>query len=269
MNKIGILQGRLTASNGRGIQFFPTENWKNEFPLAKKIGFEAMELLVKGDSFRDNPLFLKEGREKITALASENKIETSSVHGFYSKEEWYPEIAATLIGNARNVGARTVLISFSHGLILKNEADKEFARSQLQKAVAAAESVGSRIAIETEMLAPELKEFVLSFNSPAVGVYYDIGNMVSMNANIVKEIALLNTLIFGVHIKDRTKNGGKTLPLGTGDADFKDALAAFHNIGYDGPYILQGARKERVSDDTLNQQYFEYIKKILEEIYGH
>ena len=67
--KIGILQGRLTASNGRGIQFFPTENWENEFELAKKIGFECMELLVKKDSYDKNPLWSRGGVEKTKRLA--------------------------------------------------------------------------------------------------------------------------------------------------------------------------------------------------------
>ena len=33
----GIMQGRLTSSEGRGIQFFPFENWQKEFFTAQEI----------------------------------------------------------------------------------------------------------------------------------------------------------------------------------------------------------------------------------------
>ena len=167
--------------------------------------------------------------------------------------------------SGKEVGARTVLVSFSHENVLKNENDKKLALKQLEPGVKEAEKIGSRVAIETEMLAPELKTFIESFQSNAVGIYYDIGNMVSLNAYVPAEIIFLVNLIFGVHIKDRKRNGGKTVPVGTGDTNFPVVFKVFKKIDYKGSYIMQGARSETINDIILNSNYFEYIKKIIKK----
>ena len=43
MLSFGIMQGRLTPANGRGIQFFPFENWENEFMDCARIGLDEIE----------------------------------------------------------------------------------------------------------------------------------------------------------------------------------------------------------------------------------
>ena len=264
-NPIGILQGRLTPSNGRGIQFFPDDNWEQEFAIAKQIGFDCMELLVKETNFKENPLFSESGKKTIRKLAKKHSLETPSIHGFYSKEIHYPATLVELLRFGKEVGARTVLVSFSHENVLKNENDKKLALKQLEPGVKEAEKIGSRVAIETEMLAPELKTFIESFQSNAVGIYYDIGNMVSLNADVPMEITFLANLIFGVHIKDRKRNRGKTVPIGTGDTNFPVVFKVFKKIDYKGSYIMQGARSETINDIILNSNYFEYIKKIIKK----
>ncbi len=266
MNKLGILQGRLTASNGRGIQFFPIENWQNEFKEAKEVGFNSIELLIKKENLKENPLMSSEGIKEIISLKKTHRIQTSSVHAFYSKDTGYPDLFTEIVKQSAKIGAKVILVSFFKDSMLVTEGDKNFARTQLQKSIKTSEKLGLKIAIEAEMFAPELKNFVESFESKNVGIYYDIGNMVSLNANVSGEIRLLSKLIFGVHIKDRMRNGGETAPIGTGDTDFKAVLQNLKKVGYNGTYIIQGARKVGVGDVTLNKKYFEYIKNILEKI---
>ncbi len=262
-NRIGILQGRLTPSNGRGIQFFPDTEWRDEFSSAQKIGFSCIELLVKKDGYHHNPLFTETGTQKIVALQKKYRIETPSIHGFFSSESWYPDVYCTLIAQASLIGARTILVSFFNDMILRTETDKKKARSQLAKPLTCAEKYGISIAIEAEMSAPELKEFVESFNSPAIGIYYDIGNMASMGVNLAHDILTLGQLIKGVHIKDRRENGGESVRLGTGTADFGGAFDALNRIGYNGPYILQGARDAQIDDVSLNTTYLDFVRKLV------
>ncbi len=42
---IGIMQGRLTEPKGRGIQFFPFDNWSEEFAIVKEIGSNEIEYM--------------------------------------------------------------------------------------------------------------------------------------------------------------------------------------------------------------------------------
>ena len=260
MNQIGILQGRLTSSNGRGIQFFPYENWEHEFKIAREVGFECIELLVKKGEFSDNPLSSPSGIRRINELKKESGIDTPSVHGFYGKESNYPEILREIIKAAHQIGAKVVLISFFEENELITEDDKSLARSQLKEPLDLAESYGIRLGVETEISAEELKDFINSFNHPAIGIYYDTGNMVSMGVDVVKELKFLQDYLCGIHLKDREIGSNESVPLGEGDADFRAILGILKEISYTAPLIIQGARKEGVNDIELNKQYLEWIK---------
>ncbi len=259
--QIGILQGRLTPSNGRGIQFFPDNEWEKEFETARTIGFSCIELLIKEQGYSANPLFTKLGVERIMTLKKEHSIETLSIHGFYSLESWYPDVYCELIKTAAHLGAKVVLVSFFGNKTLHTELDKSRARTQLARPIQCAEEHGISIAVEAEIVATELKQFIESFNSPSIGIYYDIGNMASMNIDLRADILTLGPLIKGVHIKDRKRDGGESVRLGTGDADFDAAFDALRLIGYNGPYIIQGARDTDIDDITLNTNYLTFTSK--------
>jgi len=260
---IGILQGRLTPSLNRGIQFFPEKEWEKEFPIAKKIGFECIELLIKLENYETNPLFTDTGIKQINTLKQQNSLTTPSVHAFYNQADWYPEVIEKIIQQANLTGAKVVLVSFFKNNALQTESDKITARKQLSKAVHLAEKTNIKIAIETELVAEELKQLVESFESPAIGVYYDLGNMASLGVSLEAEISLLKKLIVGVHIKDRLKNGGESVLLGDGDTDFETAFDALASIGYNGPYIIQGTRHPSFDDITLNENYLNFIREKL------
>lgn len=263
---IGVLQGRLTPSNGRGIQFFPFENWEKEFELASGVGFNVIELLVKKDSYEKNPLWSDEGIGKINKLKEEHNIETPSVHGFYDKTGEYPDVIIKIIENASRVGAKTVLISFFDERALHNEDDKALARAQLEEPLRIAAEFDVNLGVETEMPAEELGEFLDSFGSNNIKVYYDIGNMVSMGVDVVHEIKFFGKRICGVHVKDR-KLHGESMLIGEGDADFPAIFAALKDVNYRGAFVLQGARSDGVDDVELNRKYFDYVKGLLKKAY--
>lgn len=62
MRSIGIMQGRLTQPKGRGIQFFPFDNWIEEFKVAKEIGLKEIEFIFDYDNYKENPLWQDEGQ---------------------------------------------------------------------------------------------------------------------------------------------------------------------------------------------------------------
>ena len=57
MISFGIMQGRLTPSQGKGIQFFPFDHWEKEFELGAMIGINEVEWIFDYDRFEDNPLW--------------------------------------------------------------------------------------------------------------------------------------------------------------------------------------------------------------------
>ncbi|RJQ32481.1 sugar phosphate isomerase/epimerase [Candidatus Parcubacteria bacterium] len=267
MLKIGILQGRLTPSNGRGIQFFPTDNWQNEFRLAKGIGFSHVELLIKNDhTIKNNPFMEQKGVTKIKDIADASGIEIDSVHGFFLRSTDYPETLNHLIKQAAMIGAKTVLIPFFHNNLLTDLSVKKDAARLISSCLDTCEKTGVRLGIETELMADDLLEIINSFDSSFVGSYYDIGNMASIGADTAAEILKINKMIFGIHIKDRLANKGETVPIGTGCVDFQKTLQALKEIRFSGPMIIHGARQNKVNDFDLNSRYFNYINSILTQI---
>lgn len=265
---LGILQGRLTPSPDGSIQFFPADNWQNEFAMARHIGFDCLELLIKQDSLESNPLCVYQEISQIRRLCNVNNLPVYSIHGFYDKSLEYPAGLGLIIAGADCLNVKTILISFFKENALRSEKDKILARKQLVPVLKLCEILNIHLGIETEMVALELLDFIESFNHPNISVYYDIGNMASLGVDVVQEIKLLGNLICGVHVKDRLANGGQTVPLGEGCADFKAAFAALHDVGYNGPFIIQGARVAGIDDIELNTRYFHFCKDSLQKTYG-
>ena len=79
MISYGIMQGRLTPSNGRGIQFFPFDNWENEFVIAKEIGLDEIQFIFDYDNYQNNPLWTETGLSQINSLIAQTGITVRSL----------------------------------------------------------------------------------------------------------------------------------------------------------------------------------------------
>ena len=86
MNKIGIIQGRLSPPLRGKIQSFPLETWEKEFDIAKKCGFDGMELVIDSFKWEKNPLWSEKGTERICELSQESGIEIMSLDPLYLTE---------------------------------------------------------------------------------------------------------------------------------------------------------------------------------------
>lgn len=265
---IGILQGRLTPSRDGRLQFFPVGSWEKEFPTAREIGFGAIEPLVAVDSYRVHPLWTEVGTGKLRAIAAANGIHLPSVHGFFKWRTRAGESVRALreiLPRAGAIGAKTVLVSLFDENAIQGHEDEQRVIELLRPLADQAEGLGIRLGLESEIPAERFRRFIEAFNHPAVGIYYDIGNMVGLGVDVPAEIQLLAPLIVGVHVKDRIIGGG-TVPLGSGAADFPAIFRVLAVIGYRGPYIIQGARDPSRDDISLNRAYYQFVKSLLEGV---
>jgi hexulose-6-phosphate isomerase len=88
---------------------------------------------------------------------------------------------------------------------------------------------------------------------------YDIGNSAALGHDPVEELTLLKPWLGSVHVKDRILGGG-TVPLGMGVADLPTCFRLICAAGFRGPFILQAAREEGLSEVDLairNRQFVE------------
>ena len=70
------MQGRLSPSINNRIQAFPHNYWKDEFSLARKIGFDLIEWVVDDEN---NPIFYDEQINEILELSKKYDIQINSL----------------------------------------------------------------------------------------------------------------------------------------------------------------------------------------------
>ncbi len=116
----------------------------------------------------------------------------------------------------------------------------------LKQLVPVAEKHKVRLGIENVwskfLLSPvEMGNFIDSFNSPWVGAYVDVANMLAYGYP-EQWLRHLGTRVVGVHFKDFRKAVGNAegfVDLLEGDVNWPAVMAALKEIGYDGPVVAE------------------------------
>jgi sugar phosphate isomerase/epimerase len=135
-------------------------------------------------------------------------------------------------------------------LDMSNAAEIDTVVRRLKAAAEKAEKAGVIIALENYLSADDNLTIIERVGSPAVQVYYDVGNSTDKGRDVYKEIRQLGKLICQWHAKD-----GKHL-LGQGRIDFKKVREAMDAIDYRGWIVLESAAPNGVMVDYAAQAKF-------------
>ena len=117
-----------------------------------------------------------------------------------------------------------------------------------------AEKQGVRIGLESYLSAEDNMRLLERVGSPAVMVYYDVGNSTDKGRNVYREIRLLGKLICELHAKD---NG---YMLGRGRIDFAKVRRALDDIQYRGWIQIEAATPHGLVPDYTADRKF--LKKL-------
>jgi sugar phosphate isomerase/epimerase len=120
----------------------------------------------------------------------------------------------------------------------------------LKRVAPKAEKLGVTIGLENWLSADDHRRLLDRIGSPAVKVYYDVGNSTDKGRDVVKEIRSLGKLICEFHFKD-----GKYL-LGQGRIDFRKVRKALDDIGYSGWLNIEAVAPHGVVADYTTQLTF-------------
>lgn len=241
------------------VSVFPRDwDLKKIFETAKKVGFDGVEL-----NFGPGCIITSETSAEeianIRALADEAGIELKSLASGFSwtcsptaDEKETRDIAHGLIKDqiraAHLLGAESILVvpGFCGVDFVPDSPVVDYmdaynrALEWMNDLKGYAEELNVDIAIENVwnkfLLSPlDFKNIIDEVNSPKVGCYFDVGNVL-VNSYPEQWIRILGSRIRKVHFKDFDRSIGTLegfVDLLKGDVDYKEVMKAFKEIGYD------------------------------------
>jgi len=226
---------------------------------AKDLGFDAIELCIGSQGVLTHETTEAQCRE-IVAKAKELGIE---IAGVASGESWGcspsdddPAVRAKIIAFTKQALQVTKWLGTDAYLFVPGAVDIFFledspvvpydvcyerAKEAVAQLIPTAEQLGVAIGIENVwnkfLLSPlEMRDFIDSFDSQAVGSYFDAGNVL-LTGYPDQWIRILGSRIVRVHVKDFKKSVGTAegfVDMLEGDVDFEAVKAALAEVGYDG-----------------------------------
>lgn len=278
-HNLGIMQGRLTPSLGRGIQFFPFDNWKNEFIKGSEIGLNEIEFIFDYERYEENPLWTDKGCKEIKDIIDETGVVINSIcfdyfmrrpfYKYKKDERDYIEKENTEFINRILIAMRKLNISLIEIPSVDNSSlqsdDEKLRYSKWLKKIAK-DNIDIKFGMETDLPPEEFRDFIDDIGMTNVGANYDSGNSSGIGYDLYEEVTTLRDRIFNLHIKDR-KYQGSTVKLGTGSANFDDLFRGLKEIGYAHAFILQAARGIDGEEKSNISSQLNFINKYIEK-YG-
>jgi len=149
-----------------------------------------------------------------------------------------------------------ILLAFFGNGDLKNDAKgTDDVVSRLKNIAPKAEKAGVTLAIESWLSAAAHMAIVDRVGSPAVKVYYDVGNSNMMKYDIYQEIRTLSGQICQFHAKDYDDLYGK------GSIDFPRVREAMDEAGYRGWFVMEGTKMPLGVEESCRYDA-EYLRTI-------
>lgn len=272
---LGVFQGRLTPRGFNSIQFYPFDNWENEFESAKRLGLSEIEFIFDYDRFQENALWNEKGIERIKFLTKKTGVVINHICAdFFMSRPFFRTtekirkdnvlILKRLIEVAREIGASNIEIPILDNSSIRTSDEENTLIKSIYEAIPTAEAHAVTIGLETDLPPGKFLELLKKFNSTIIKANYDSGNSAGLGYDHKEEITTLKDYIGNIHIKDR-KLHGITVPLGEGNADFDKFFSTISDINYCGSLILQPARGEDGKENETLLKYIDFVKTYLKK----
>jgi sugar phosphate isomerase/epimerase len=211
------------------------------FEIAKEIGLDGVQVSL-GTAANNMHLRRPQMQQAYLAASKKSGVEIASLaigelNNIALKSE--PVAAIWVLDSievTKALGAKVVLVAqFYKGELKDDKPGIDRTVSVLKELAPRAEKAGVILGIENYLSAEENLDLVQRVGSPAVQIYYDVGNSTDKGYDIYKEIRMLKGKVCEFHAKD-----GKYM-LGQGRVDFKKVREAMDEIGYRGWIQIEAA----------------------------
>jgi sugar phosphate isomerase/epimerase len=245
--KIGIIDGMLRKNGDPTV-----------FDMAKQIGLDGVQVdLQKPEQVRR--LCQPDLQKAYLEAARRTGLEVASlcISLFWQAPLKSDPRAAPWLSDCVDIckalGLRVVLIP-CFDLEPSKAGDSERFAAAIKGVAAKAEKQGVVLGLENWLSAEDNLRVIECVGSPAVKVYYDVGNSTDKGRDVCKEIRLLGKSICEFHAKD---NG---YMLGQGRIDFKKVRQAMDDIQYSGWIQIEAAAPHgMIPDYTADCKYLKRL----------
>jgi hexulose-6-phosphate isomerase len=252
------MQGRLCAPEQGRFQSFPREGWEREISQAAQVPLRGIEWIYDLYGEGANPLETEQGRSVLATSLAQHAVQVVSICADYfmdcpllhsdldvmfrrqSRLEW-------LISVCPQLGIKRVVLPFVDASRMADSTAMTAVVRILHAVLPSARAAGLELHLETDLGPAEFRAFLREIEDPSVKVNYDSGNSSSLGYRPSDEFSAYGERIGSFHIKDRVL-GGKTVPLGEGNADFDSLRSALIDVDYTGDFVLQVARGEPLDE---------------------
>lgn len=230
--------------------------------VAKQIGLEGIQVNmgnVGNDMHLRKPdvqkAYVEASKRTGVALASLGLAEMNNVP--LKSDPRAAQWLADSIDVAKALGVQVILVAqFFKGELKGDAAGTDRTVELLKQHAPRAEKEGVIFGLENYLSAEENLAILDRVGSPAVQVYYDVGNSTDKGYDIYKEIRMLKGRVCEFHAKD-----GKFM-LGQGRVDFRRVRQAMDEIGYRGWIQIEAAApKELVADYSAHREFLRGVFK--------
>lgn len=269
---IGIMQGRLTPSEGKGIQFFPFGNWEKEFDLGKEIGVDEIEWIFDYEHYAENPLWTGAGCQAIKERIKETGVKVNSVcFDYFMRRPFFKgkgshaenmDYFSRVLDGMERIGASLIEVPLVDDSSIKNGEERDVVLKLARDMADQAARKNMVVGFETDMPPGIFRAFLEEIARKNIAANYDSGNSSGLGYDHREELLSLGTMVANVHIKDRVFQNG-TVKLGTGSADFDKVFSSLKDVGYQGSFILQAARGIDGDEKNTILSQMQFVEKYL------
>jgi sugar phosphate isomerase/epimerase len=244
----------LEGQGGRGFKIGAPE-WSLRktdpscFEVAREIGLDGVQ--VNLGSLSDH-MHLRQPavQQAYLSAARQNGLEIASLalaalNDIPLKSD--PRATIWLLDSmdvARALRVKVILVAeFYHGELKGDKEGVDRTVDLLKEFAPRAEKAGVILGLENYLSAPENLDILQHVGSPAVQVYYDVGNSTDKGYDIYQEIRMLKGHVCEFHAKDGN------FMLGQGRIDFRKVRQAMDDIEYRGWIQIEAEAPHSLVED--------------------
>jgi L-ribulose-5-phosphate 3-epimerase len=224
------------------------------FALAKEAGLDGVQVSLGGRGKKDPNLpmcdpekqkeWLEESKKTGMPIGGTclEKLHEDNLKEHPDGPKWVEQSIGATVG----LGTKVILLPFFGKQQIKERAEQKATADRLKALAPLAQKAGVILGLENTISAEDNAWILDQVGSPAVKVYYDVGNSFYQKYDIYSEVAWLGRdRICQLHLKDNPNF------LGKGAIDFPKFIEGVLKSGFEGWAMLETSSPTKVVKDDM------------------